>query len=173
MKFLLKLFDITSRHHGDVRRYERGGIIQRIFTVILVTALAVLSLWLEDWSFSIFNIKHLENFAGGLFALLLFFCVLIATLDFCLLYAYIGISRAISGSLSKIIDKNERKRTRKKRVETSASDTQSNESSANGSSEAAAPVKRKVPAWLDAFVGVFSLLVCIALVVLVIRYPFH
>lgn len=173
MKFLLKLFDFTSRHHGDVRRYERGGKMQRIFIVILVTALAALSLWLEDRSFSIFNENHLENFVGGLFALLLFFCVLISTLDFCLLYAYIGISRAISGSLSKIIDKNERKRTRKKRVETSGNNTDTNESSANGSSEADAPVKRKVPAWLDAFVGIFSLLVGIALVVLVIRYPFH
>ena len=173
MKLLFKLFDITSRHHGDVRRYERGGIIQRIFIVILVTALAALCLWLEDWSFSIFDVKHSENFFGGLLAILLFFCVLISTLDFCLLYAYVGISRAIGGSLSKIIEKNERKKSRKKRVESSQSDTQTNESSANGSSQAVAPVKRKVPAWLDAFVGVFSLLVCIALIGLVLRHPFH
>lgn len=173
MKFLFKLFDITSRHYGDVKRYERGGIIQRIFIIILVTALAALTLWLEDWSFSIFNINHSENFFGGLLAILLFFCVLITTLDFCLLYAYVGISRAIGGSLNKIIEKNERRKSRKKRVEASKIETQTNESSANGSSQAVAPVKRKVPAWLDAFVGVFSLLVCIALVVLVLRHPFH
>lgn len=181
MKFILWLFDFTGRHSGDVRRYERGGKVHRLFICIFLAALSVFVLWLEDWSFSLFDKNHLERFVGGLFAVLLFFCVWIATLDTCILYAYLGISRAVSGSLRKIIEKSEKKKARKKRGGTTESDYTQNSSAAEDSeaegseaesSEAEsseAPAKRKVPAWLDATVGIFSILIGCALTAAVIR----
>ena len=171
MKFISWLFNFTSRHYTDVRRYERSGKLYRLFICILLTALGALTLWLEDWSFSMFDKTHLELFVGGIFAILLFFCVWIGTLELYVLYAYLGISRAIAGSLQKVIDKCEKKRARKQRAVTSGSNSEENSSAEAEISAASA--KRKVPAWLDALVGIFSILAFIALTALVIRYPFH
>lgn len=35
MKFLGWLFSISSRHYRDIRRYEKGGMGARIFSIII------------------------------------------------------------------------------------------------------------------------------------------
>ncbi|MGN1052863.1 MAG: hypothetical protein ACI4SH_05690 [Candidatus Scatosoma sp.] len=160
MKFIVWLFDFSRRHHGDGVRYERGGTALRVFVLILLSAFAALVLWLERWSVSLFT----QNPLAGFFAIALFACVALATLDNCILYAYLGLSRAARGSLDKFLEKREKK----KRGETLQS----------GSENAASPdtpasAKAKVPASLDAFVGIFSALLAVALLAGVILYFFR
>ena len=86
MKFIAWLFNFTNRHHADVFRYERKGILYRISILLLLTALGALVLFLEDWSFSIFNVSRLETFVTGFFAVLLFIATFIPTLELYVLY---------------------------------------------------------------------------------------
>ncbi|MGN1062351.1 MAG: hypothetical protein ACI4RO_04410 [Candidatus Scatosoma sp.] len=160
MKFISWLFDFSRRHHGDGVRYERGGIASRIFVLILLSAFAALVLWLEHWSFSIFTQTPLSGF----FAIVLFACVALATLDNCILYAYLGFSRAARGSLDKFLDKHG-----KKKREGSSESGSANEVPPENSSSA----KAKVPARLDAFVGIFSALLAVVLLAGVIWYFFR
>lgn len=160
MRFIVWLFDFSCRHHGDGVRYERGGIASRVFVSTLLAAFAALVLWLEHWSFSLF----MQNPLAGFFAIALFACVALATLDNCVLYAYLGISRALRGSLDKFLDKREKKQR---------GATSQNTSENGASPQPPASAKKKVPAALDAFVGIFSALLAVALIAGVLLFFFR
>ena len=52
MRFLGWLFSVGSRHYRDMRRYERGGVGARIFSIIISLLFIAASLGLEYWFLS-------------------------------------------------------------------------------------------------------------------------
>lgn len=141
MRFLSWLFHFSERHHMDAFRYERGGVASRIFISVVQLILGAASMALEMWCLQVFQ----DNILAASLAFLLFICVAATSLDVYALYAYLGLSRAVFGTLDRFLAKSTR--------HTHGTDAHPANPSA-------------VPGWLDLFVGIFSIVVALTSIVM-------
>lgn len=153
MRFLRWIFNISSRHAGDIRRYEKGKIGTKIFTIILTLILSAGTLALEYWSINLFESG---NWALGLFVVLfLVIPVAGASFEFLGLYSFLGFRMFFWGTVEHAI-----KKIDKKIQENSISNGEQTEIviSAQNKSE-------KSHRWIDLFIGIWSIVLGIGLVV--------
>ena len=156
MQFLSWLFSVPSRHYRDMRRYEKGGVGARIFSIIISLIFIGITLGVEYWFFS--SLMTAGSLGGGIakfFALLfigcLFVAALIAAFEYCAVYAFTAFAMAIMGVVYKaekrkaVLDKNQKK------IE-------------NLEAELAITPSLKYKK-LDIFVGIFQILLAVGLIV--------
>lgn len=160
MKFLRWFFNFSSRHAGDMRRYEKGKTGTRIFVIILLTLLAVATLGVEYWAIRLFD----ENILYGLLVIILLFIPLVATtVEFCGFYSFAGFRMFFWGVVSSAARKADKK-IRAKNSAISGQDTSLAESELDSERNHS---ERSHKA-LDLFVGIFGILLAIGILVLVI-----
>ena len=102
MKFISWLFNVSGRHYADIRRYEKGGVGARIFSIVFSALLVAASLLIEYW---FINSLTTEGSLGGgitkFFALIAIAILFIATaesaLEFCGIYAFTAFRMATLG----------------------------------------------------------------------------
>lgn len=153
MRFLRWLFNVHSRHAGDIRRYEKGKIGTRIFTLILTLILSAGTLALEYWSINLFE-SH--NWALGLFVVL--FLVIPAaavSFEFLGLYSFLGFRMFFWGTVEHIAKKID-KQIQENRVPNGEQDEIV--ISTQNKSE-------KSHRWIDLFIGIWSIALAIGLLV--------
>ena len=120
MRFLGWLFSVGSRHYRDMRRYERGGVGARIFSIIISLLFIAASLGLEYWFLS--SIMTGGSLGGGIakvvaliFIGIFFVATFITALEFCVVYAFTAFKMAIMGVVysaekrKAILQKNQKK----------------------------------------------------------------
>lgn len=135
MKFLHWLFSLTSRHRGDINRYEKNKVATRVIVIILELVLLLSSWALELWCIDLFN----TQFSLGLLELIfLLVPIVLVTIDTNTLYIYLGFKIFASKKINKAIEKSD------------ASFLENDDS--------------KCGSGLDFFVGIFSIL-CLALLI--------
>lgn len=93
MKFLAWLFNVTNRHRGGIRRYERGGALIRLITLVLMLALCAATIGVEWWATGLWT----TNFIAGVLAFILAVILCIATAEFCFIYALTAIRMFLWG----------------------------------------------------------------------------
>ena len=107
------LFSVSARHHGGIRRYERGGGGVRALTAFLMLAFVAASLGLEWFSFSLLS----EQFAVGILLFIVAICFVIATAEFCLVYAITGFRMFFWGVVVRLADRKGKRRRRSQEAE--------------------------------------------------------
>lgn len=124
MKFLKWVFNLRSRHHLDMARYEKGKMSTKIFVIFLLLALVGATLGVEYWCMGLFN----TNFMYGLLVLIFLLIPLAAvSFEYCGLYSYLGFKMFAWGTIESIARKIDKKNKDKK----SESDVLTNETSEN------------------------------------------
>ena len=156
MKFLSWLFDMYSRHLGDAIRYEKGKVSTKIFAIVFLLIFGSATIGVEYWGFSLLN----DSFVGIVVLILLFAPLLATTVEFCTFYSCIGFKMFLSGTLETIIRKAENKKRSKKSVESLEIQT----------TEQTTKIKKNHH-WLDLLVGILSILIGLAVVVLAFVVP--
>lgn len=99
MKFLKWIFNVSSRHRGDIRRYEKGGIGNRIFVLFLMIGLVIGTLALQYWAL---NLLESDFLIAVLVIIFLFIPAAGVSIEYCGLYSFIGFSMAIVGTIEKV-----------------------------------------------------------------------
>ena len=87
MKVLNYILNIESRHFAEIRAFSKGKIITRILAIFLELLFIAATLAVEFWAISLFETEPLTALIIGILLLLPLFAV---TLEYCLLYCYIG-----------------------------------------------------------------------------------
>lgn len=98
MKFLSWIFNINKRHGRDIRAYEKGKLSTKIITLIIMLVFFLGSIGLEYWCINLFKEG---NVLVAFFVLLLVIALIGGTIDYCLVYSYVGFKTAIVGTLDK------------------------------------------------------------------------
>lgn len=98
MKFLSWIFNINKRHGRDIRAYEKGKLSTKIITLIIMLVFFLGSIGLEYWCINLFKEG---NVLVSFFVLLLVIALIGGTIDYCLVYSYVGFKTAIVGTLDK------------------------------------------------------------------------
>ncbi len=154
MKFLGWLFSISSRHYRDIRRYEKGGIGARIFSIILSMLFIGASLGLEYWFLS--SLMTGGSLGGGItkvvaliFIGIFFVATFIAALEYCGVYAFTAFAMAIMGVVYKAEKRKALLEKNQKKIENLEAELETTPS-----------LKYKK---LDIFVGIFQILLAIGL----------
>ena len=120
MEFLGWLFSISSRHYRDIRRYEKGGMGARIFSIIISLLFIGAALGVEYlFITSIFTAGSLGGGIAKFFALILIGILMVglitAALEFCVVYAFTAFKMAILGMVysaekrKAVVEKNQKK----------------------------------------------------------------
>lgn len=94
-------FSVRGRHHGGIRRYEKGGTGVRIVTLILMLALCGASFALEWWAFSFFA----KNILVGILLLILAAAFVFGSAEFCTVYAVTAFRMFFWGTAEKLARK--------------------------------------------------------------------
>ena len=76
-------FSVKHRHHGGIRRYEKGGAGIRVVTLLLMLALCGASLALVWWACSFFA----KSILVGILLLILAAAFVFGSAEFCTVYA--------------------------------------------------------------------------------------
>ena len=162
MKFLSWIFNLSARHAGDMRRYEKGKTGTRIFVIILLTLLAAATLGVEYWAISLFN----ENFLYGLLVVIFLFIPLVATtIEFCGFYSFVGFRMFFWGVISSVAHKVDKKIKAKKAAaqeDISASEVTEPDTELDHS--------EKTHKALDLVVGILGILLAVATIVLAVSF---
>lgn len=156
MKFLSWLFQMSVRHNGDARRYEKGGVFSRIFAMLVMGLLVGVTIGVEVWSISVYSTTT-EGMMGGFLASFLALALGICAIEYNVIYAYFGLKFAIVGTLESFIEKGQRKKnknSKKTEIIVTTAEAVNTQNTEENSSETR---KRKCPKWLDYFVGVFGI----------------
>ncbi|MGM9969020.1 MAG: hypothetical protein ACI35S_01320 [Anaeroplasma sp.] len=102
MNFLSWLFNVKKRHMGGMRRYEKGGILARIFIIVLMLLLIGGTVAIELWCLQLLE----SNFLLAIFAILFLFIPITGTaIEFCAVYSFYGFRMAIWGAINSIAEK--------------------------------------------------------------------
>lgn len=162
MKFLSWIFNLSARHAGDMRRYEKGKTGTRIFVIILLTLLAAATLGVEYWAISLFD----ENFLYGLLVVIFLFIPLVATtIEFCGFYSFVGFRMFFWGVISSAARKADKKIRAKKAAaqeDISASEVTEPDTELDHS--------EKTHKALDLVVGILGILLAVATIVLAVSF---
>ena len=164
MKFLSWLFQMSVRHNGDARRYEKGGVFSRIFAMIVMVVLVGATVGVEVWSFSVYSTTT-EGMLGGFLASFLALGLGISSIEYNVLYAYFGLKFAIVGTLESFIEKGQKKKNKVNKKTETAVTTAEVANPQNVDENPSETKKRKCPKWLDYFVGVFGIICAVGTVV--------
>lgn len=93
MQFITWLLSFNERHYKDAERYQKSGWFGHIFIIIILSALNVGTLFVENWSLNVFN----QTLAFVLFVGLFF-----GVLETNIIYAIFGFKMFVSGSLGSL-----------------------------------------------------------------------
>ncbi len=155
MKFFEWLFSIPSRHYRDMRRYEKGGVGARIFSIIISLLFIGAALGIEYWFFS--SIMTGGSLGGGIakvFALLLIGCLFVATflaaLEYCGVYAFTAFAMATLGLVYSAEKRKAMLQKNQKKIENLEAELERTPS-----------LKYKK---LDIFIGIFQILLAVGLI---------
>lgn len=177
MKFLQWLFNFSSRHSGDVRRYEKGKVSTKIIMMIVLLILASATLAIEYWCINLFNTKFWVGILVLIFILIPVGC---ATLENLIFYGYLGIKMFIFGAVGDILTKREKSKSKaSKEVAGESVELATAEQNVSEQAENPAQTKNDVVAtndvqqqkdqkshkWLDMLVAVMSILLAVGTVV--------
>lgn len=162
MKVLNYILNIESRHFAEIRAFSKGKIITRILAIFLELLFIAATLAVEFWAISLFETEPLTALIIGILLLLPLFAV---TLEYCLLYCYIGFRSFVSGSLDSLVSKIEAKKKKKKKDEGIIEQVPLEPEQA--------PEQKKSRKWLDLIVAILSLLFFIGTLVLAVSLIFN
>lgn len=162
MKFLKWVFNIESRHYGDIKRYEKGKIGTRIFVILLLFGFVGASLALEYWGLNLFKTNIFYGFLALLF---LFIPVALLTIEFCVVYSYIGFRMFIEGTLADIVEKLDKKNKKKQsnKIEIDKNTVVDTDKTLNARTKS-----EKTRKWMDLFVGILGIVLAICLIALIV-----
>ena len=154
MKFLGWLFSVPSRHYRDMRRYEKGGVGARIFSIIISLLFIGAALGLEYWFLS--SLMTGGSLGGGIakvvalfFIGVFFVATFIAALEFCGVYAFTAFAMATLGLIYSAEKRKALLEKNQKKIENLEAEFETTPS-----------LKYKK---LDIFVGIFQILLAIGL----------
>ncbi len=154
MGFLGWLFSVPSRHYRDMRRYEKGGIGARVFSIIISMLFIGAALGLEYWFFS--SLMTGGSLGGGIakvvaliFIGIFFVATFIAALEFCGVYAFTAFAMATLGLVYSAQKKKAILEKNQKKIENLEAELETTPS-----------LKYKK---LDIFVGIFQILLALGL----------
>lgn len=176
MGFFLWLFDVSNRHQGEMRRYEKGGLGTRITSLIILIALVTITLLIEYWCINLFK----SSFVLGFVVLLLLIAAVPTTIEFCGVYSFIGFRMATRGYLIKLADNLDKEIAKKRDADKQivAEVTVENGTTSvelhNENIETDKEIKKLYKyRGFDIFVGIFSLALAFGLIAGVIILPFY
>lgn len=106
MQFITWLLSFNERHYKDAQRYQKSGWFGRTIIIIILSAFNVGTLFVENWSLSVFD----QTLVGGTLAFVLFIGLFFGVLETNIIHAIFGFKMFISGSLGSFavrkLDKN-------------------------------------------------------------------
>ena len=98
MQFITWLLSFNERHYKDAERYQKSGWFGRILIIIILSAFNVGTLFVENWSLSVFD----QTLVGGTLAFVLFIGLFFGVLETNIIHAIFGFKMFVSGSLSSL-----------------------------------------------------------------------
>lgn len=111
MDFIGWILNVSNRYFRGATAYRKGGVLYKVLHVLVLIALVVGVLYLEDYSFSYLS----ENFFLGILLIILFVICAIVVLEMGCMYSLFGFISAISGSLDDYINKKQKKQNKNKK----------------------------------------------------------
>lgn len=106
MQFITWLLSFNERHYKDAERYQKSGWFGRTIIIIILSAFNVGTLFVENWSLSVFD----QTLVGGVLAFVLFIGLFFGVLETNIIYAIFGFKMFVSGTLGSLavrkLDKN-------------------------------------------------------------------
>ena len=112
MDFIGWILNVSNRYFRGATAYRKGGVLYKVLHVLVLIALVVGVLYLEDYSFSYLS----ENFFLGILLIILFVICAIAVLEMGCMYSLFGFISAISGSLDDYINKKQKNKIKIKKI---------------------------------------------------------
>ena len=108
MELLKWFFSVRGRHSGGIRRYHKGGVGVRLFTIFLIAAFAGAVLGLEYWAAS--ATKEFTNLGVVIISWILFAVFAGALMEFAGVYAVTAIVSCIRGTAEQAAYRADKKR---------------------------------------------------------------
>lgn len=163
MKFLKWLFNVSNRHSGDIRRYEKGKIGTRIFVILLLLGLVAGTLGLEYWGVNLFKTNIFYGFLALLFLFIPFAGV---TIEFCGVYSYIGFRMFILGTVSDIVKKIDKKIEQKRINQLEVDENIVVDTNTELNDETKTGELEKAHKWIDLFIGILGIVLGVGMIIL-------
>lgn len=101
MKLLNWIFNVKARHRSGIRRYEKGKVGARVWTVIEMLILVGATVGLEIWCLGLYE----QNFIAGIACTILLIAVAEAAIETCGVYCYVGFRMAAVGAVLTVANK--------------------------------------------------------------------
>lgn len=98
MQFITWLLSFNERHYKDAERYQKSGWFGRTIIIIILSAFNVGTLFVENWSLSVFD----QTLVGGTLAFVLFIGLFFGVLETNIIHAIFGFKMFVSGSLGSL-----------------------------------------------------------------------
>ena len=98
MQFITWLLSFNERHYKDAERYQKSGWFGRTLIIIILSAFNVGTLFVENWSLSVFD----QTLVGGVLAFVLFIGLFFGVLETNIIYAIFGFKMFVSGTLGSL-----------------------------------------------------------------------
>ncbi len=98
MQFITWLLSFNERHYKDAERYQKSGWFGRTLIIIILSAFNVGTIFVENWSLSVFD----QTLVGGVLAFVLFIGLFFGVLETNIIYAIFGFKMFVSGTLGSL-----------------------------------------------------------------------